>query len=136
MTHGSLFSGGCDGFSLAAKWVGWQTIFQVEKNEFRRKILAKNFPGAKKYSDIRKFNAKPYRGTVDIISGGFPCQPFSNAGKRKGKADDRWLWPQMLRVIKEISPSWVVGENVAVLIGCCTYYWCRQKYCVMFDLIS
>ena len=115
MKHGSLFSGGCDGFSLAAEWAGWQTIFQVEKNEHRRKILAKNFPQTKRYSDICEFNAKPYRGAVDIISGGFPCQPFSVAGKRKGKADDRYLWPQMLRVIKEIKPAWVVGENVAAI---------------------
>ena len=115
MKHGSLFSGGCDGFSLAAEWAGWQTIFQVEKNEHRRKILAKNFPEATRYSDICKFNAKPYRGAIDVISGGFPCQPFSVAGKQKGTADDRFLWPEMLRVIKEIRPPWVVGENVAAI---------------------
>lgn len=116
MKHGSLFSG-IGGFDLAASWLEWDNVFQVEKDEWCRKVLAKNFPKTKRYSDIKEFNAKPYNGTIDIISGGFPCQPFSEAGKRKGKDDDRHLWPEMLRVISEVKPSYVVCENVTGIIN-------------------
>ena len=115
MKHGSLFSG-IGGFDLAASWAGWNNMFQVEINEFCSQILQKHFPHVTKYSDIRQFDGKKYRGRVDILSGGFPCQPFSVAGKRKGKADNRYLWPDMLRVIKEIQPSWVLAENVYGLV--------------------
>lgn len=114
--HGSLFSG-IGGFDLAAEWVGWENVFQVEKDEWCRKVLAKNFPASKRYSDIKDFNGKKYTGAVDVISGGFPCQPFSVAGQRKGKSDDRYLWEEMLRVVGEIKPSYVVGENVTGIIG-------------------
>jgi DNA (cytosine-5)-methyltransferase 1 len=114
--HCSLFSG-IGGFDLAAQWVGWNNVFQVEKDEWCRKVLQKNFPEAKRFGDIKEFNAKEYNGTIDIISGGFPCQPFSVAGKRKGKEDDRYLWAEMLRVVNEIKPPFVVGENVTGIIG-------------------
>ena len=116
MRHGSLFSG-IGGFDLAAQWMGWDNIFQVEYDEWCQKILTKNFPNVKKYRDIKEFNGTKYRGAVDIISGGFPCQPFSHAGKRQGEADDRYLWPEMLRVIREVKPAFVVGENVAGLVS-------------------
>lgn len=111
MKHGSLFSG-IGGFDLAARWCGWDNVFQVEKDEFCQQVLAKNFPETKRYKDIRNFDGSKYCGSIDIVSGGFPCQPFSVAGKRKGTADDRHLWPEMLRIIREIKPCFVVGENV------------------------
>ena len=114
MKHGSLFSG-IGGFDLAAEWVGWENVLQVENDKFCNKVLKKNFPKVKRYGDIKEF--KGHKGQCDIISGGFPCQPFSHAGKRQGETDDRYLWPEMLRVISEIKPLWVVGENVAGLIS-------------------
>src|SRR5574343_935026 len=114
--HGSLFSG-IGGFDLAAKWMGWTNVFQCEKDEWCRKVLAKNFPETKRYNDIKEFDAKEYNGTIDVISGGFPCQPFSVAGKQKGKDDDRYLWEEMLRVVNDVKPSFIVGENVTGIIG-------------------
>jgi len=116
MRHGSLFSG-IGGFDLAAEWMGWENMFQVEWDSFCQKVLAKNFPNVNRYGDIKEFDGTKYRGLIDIISGGFPCQPFSNAGKKKGREDDRYLWPQMLRVINEIKPAYIVGENVAGLVS-------------------
>jgi DNA (cytosine-5)-methyltransferase 1 len=116
MRHGSLFSG-IGGFDLAAQWMGWENIFQVEWDSHCQKVLAKNFTNVKRYGDIKEFDGTQYRGTVDILSGGFPCQPFSHAGKRKGESDDRYLWPEYLRIIREIQPSYVVGENVAGLVS-------------------
>lgn len=111
MRHASLFSG-IGGFDLATSWMGWENVFQVEIDEFCQKVLQKNFPNVKRYGDIKQFDGAKYRGAIDVLSGGFPCQPYSSAGKRKGKDDERHLWPEMLRVIREISPRWVVGENV------------------------
>lgn len=116
LRHGSLFSG-IGGFDLAAEWMGWENVFQVEIDPFCQKVLEKNFPNVTKYGDIKEFNGTKYRGAVDIISGGFPCQPFSSAGKRKGNKDDRHLWPEMLRVIGEVQPSYIVGENVYGLLN-------------------
>ena len=116
MNHLSLFNG-IGGFQLAAKWVGWKNIAHVEIDSFCNAVVKKHFPKSKCYTDIKEFNGKEYEGTIDIISGGFPCQPFSVAGKRRGKEDDRNLWPEMFRVIQEIHPAWVVGENVANLIN-------------------
>lgn len=116
MTHGSLFSG-IGGFDLAAQWMGWNTVFQVEKDDWCRKVLAKNFPKTERFADIKDFTGYEYTNRIDVISGGFPCQPFSVAGKRKGKDDDRYLWEEMLRVIGEVKPSFVVGENVTGIIG-------------------
>ena len=116
MKHGSLFSG-IGGFDLAADWMGWENIFHCEIAEFPRKILNHYWPNADCHEDIKKTDFTKYRGTVDIISGGFPCQPYSAAGKRLGKEDDRHLWPEMLRVIREVKPQWVVGENVRGLLN-------------------
>lgn len=115
MTHASLFSG-IGGFDYAATKVGWENVFQVEKDKWCQRLLAKRFPNADLYSDIKDFNGGKYRGKVDVISGGFPCQPFSVAGKQQGTEDDRYLWPEMLRVIQEVRPTWVVGENVTGII--------------------
>ena len=114
MKHGSLFSG-IGGFDLAAEWMGWENIFQVEIDPFCQKVLNKNFPNVKRYGDIKEFKGE--RGSVDILTGGFPCQPFSTAGKRKGESDDRYLWPEYIRIIREIKPTYVVGENVAGLVS-------------------
>jgi len=111
MRHGSLFSG-IGGFDLAAEWCGWENVFHCEWNTFGQKVLKHHFPKSISYNDITKTDFSIHRGAIDIISGGFPCQPYSNAGKRLGKEDERHLWPQMLRAIREIQPSWVVGENV------------------------
>jgi DNA (cytosine-5)-methyltransferase 1 len=80
-------------------------------------ILEYYWPNAKHYEDITKTDFTIHRGTVDILTGGFPCQPFSQAGKRKGTEDDRHLWPRMLEVIREVQPRWVVGENVYGLVN-------------------
>jgi DNA (cytosine-5)-methyltransferase 1 len=111
MNHIGLFEG-IGGFSLAARWMGWETIAWCEWNEFGQKVLKHHFPKAQPHGDITKTDFTIYRGQCDIVTGGFPCQPYSSAGKRLGKEDDRHLWPEMLRTIREIQPSWVVGENV------------------------
>lgn len=111
LRHGSLFSG-IGGFDLAAEWMGWENVFHCEWNEFGQKVLKHYWPQAESFSDITKTDFTKYYGTVDIITGGFPCQPYSSAGKRRGKEDERHLWPEMLRAIREVSPRFVVGENV------------------------
>jgi len=116
MNHGSLFSG-IGGFDLAAEWMGWNNIFHCEWNPFGQRVLKHYWPKAKSYEDICATDFTVHRGQVDIITGGFPCQPYSLAGKRKGKEDERHLWPQMLRTIREVAPSWVVGENVYGLVN-------------------
>lgn len=111
MKHGSLFSG-IGGFDLAAEWMGWENIFHCEWNPFGQKVLKHHFPKAISYEDITKTDFTIHANQIDILTGGFPCQPYSTAGKRKGKDDERHLFPQMLRAIKEIKPRWIVGENV------------------------
>ena len=111
MRHGSLFSG-IGGFDLAAQWMGWDNVFHVEWNPWCRKVLEHHFPNAESFTDVKQFDGSAWRGRVDIISGGFPCQPYSSAGKRLGKEDERHLWPEMLRIIREAAPTYVVGENV------------------------
>ena len=111
MRHGSLFSG-IGGFDLASEWMGWENVFHCEWNEFGQKVLKYYWPKAITYNDITKTDFTIHRGTIDILTGGFPCQPYSSAGKRLGKEDSRHLWPEMLRTIREIQPTWVVGENV------------------------
>ncbi len=111
LTHGSLFSG-IGGFDLAAEWMGWDNKFHCEWNEFGQKVLHHYWPEAECFTDITKSDFKKYYGKIDILTGGFPCQPYSSAGKRKGKEDERHLWPEMLRAIREIAPRFVVGENV------------------------
>ena len=116
MKHLGLFEG-IGGFSLAARWMGWETLAWCEWNEFGQKILRHHFPKAEGFGDIKKTDFTKYANRIDIITGGFPCQPYSGAGKRKGKADERHLWPEMLRAIREIQPTYVVGENVFGLIN-------------------
>ena len=116
LTHGSLFSG-IGGFDLAAEWMGWENVFHCEWNDFGKKVLNYYWPNAISYDDITKTDFTIHRGTIDVLTGGFPCQPFSTAGKRKGTADDRHLWPEMLRAIREIKPTWIVGENVSGIIS-------------------
>jgi DNA (cytosine-5)-methyltransferase 1 len=115
MTHGSLFSG-IGGFDLAALRCGWTNVFQCETNPFCRQVLKYHFPDTQLYEDIRTADFTKHRDAIDVISGGFPCQPFSVAGKRKGTDDDRFLWPEMLRVIREVQPAWAVAENVNGLL--------------------
>lgn len=112
MNHASLFSG-IGGAEVAASWMGWHNAFHCEIQEFPRKVLEYWFPNSESYEDITKTNFAKWHGKVDVLTGGFPCQPFSLAGRRKGADDNRYLWPHMLRAIREIQPTWVVGENVA-----------------------
>jgi len=116
MRHGSLFSG-IGGFDLAAEWMGWENVFHCEWNKFGQQVLKYYWPKAISYEDITKTDFTIHRGRIDIITGGFPCQPYSSAGKRLGKEDERHLWPEMLRAIREIQPRWVVGENVLGLVN-------------------
>lgn len=111
MTHASLFSG-IGGAEIAAAWLGWENLFHCDINEFGRKVLGYWFPQSKEYNDIKTTDFTEWRGRVDVLTAGFPCQPFSMAGKRRGADDDRYLWPETLRAINEIRPAWFVGENV------------------------
>lgn len=113
-TAGSLFSG-IGGFDLGLERAGWRIVWQVENNPFCLRVLAKHWPEVARYGDIRDFPpANIFR--PDIIVGGFPCQPHSTAGKRGGARDDRNLWPEYRRIIAELNPTWVVGENVSGII--------------------
>ena len=116
MRHGSLFSG-IGGFDLAAEWMGWENVFHCEWNEFGKKVLHHYWPNAESFDDITKTDFTKYANKIDILTGGFPCQPYSQAGQRKGKEDERHLWPQMLRAIREIKPKYIVGENVFGLLN-------------------
>lgn len=111
MKHIGLFEG-IGGFSLAARWMGWETKAWCEWDTFCQKVLKHHFPEAEQHGDITKTDFTRYAGQIDILTGGFPCQPYSSAGKRLGKEDDRHLWPEMLRAVREIQPRWIVGENV------------------------
>jgi DNA (cytosine-5)-methyltransferase 1 len=111
MKHGSLFSG-IGGFDLASQWMGWENVFQVEWDSYCQKVLAKNFPNVKRYGDIKEFDGTKYRGLIDIISGGFPCQDISVSGQGRGIYGKRsGLWSEYYRLIQEITPKYVVIEN-------------------------
>ena len=122
-----IFSG-IGGFSIAAQWIGWETLVTCEIDEFCRKVLQYHFPDAYHHDDIKTLTYKTieyelskrygrqWRNDDIIIAGGFPCTPFSITGLRKGTQDDRHLWPQMLRVIRDVQPEWVVAENVSGLL--------------------
>src|SRR5687767_12764897 len=104
MKHLGLFEG-IGGFSLAARWMGWETIAWCEINPFCQKVLKHHFPNAAAHSDIITTDFTIYKGRVDILTGGFPCQPYSVAGKQEGDDDHRHLWPHMLRAIREVRPG-------------------------------
>lgn len=119
-----LFAG-IGGIALAAEWAGIETVAFCEREPYCQKVLNKHWPDVPVFDDIKTLNREVLEGagviepggTIDIISGGFPCQPFSIAGKRKGKEDDRDLWPEMFRIIRELQPTWVIGENVANFVN-------------------
>lgn len=116
LTHASLFSG-IGGAELAAAWAGYENIYHCEINNFGRSVLEYWFPSSESYADITTQNFTKWRGRVTVLTGGFPCQPFSSIGARRGADDDRYLWPHMLRAIRECQPDWVIGENVIGLIS-------------------
>ena len=116
LTHLSLFSG-IGGIDLAAEWAGFESVAMVERDKYCQKILAKNFPNTKIHDDVTTFNATEYRGKIDLLSGGFPCQPHSLAGQRKASADERDLWDEVVRIIRDSQPRWFLGENVRGLLS-------------------
>lgn len=121
LTHFSLCSG-IGGIDLAAEWAGFETIGQCEVDEYASKILAKNFKGVKNYGDIRTITAERLRadgitGGITVLSAGFPCQPYSLAGKGLGDGDSRDLWGEVARILKEVRPKWFVGENTSGLFA-------------------
>lgn len=124
--HLSLFSG-LGGFDLASEWMGWENIAHCEINEFCLKILKYYWPNAATHTDIKSTDFTIYRGLINVLSGGFPCQPFSTAGEQGGDSDERYLWPEMLRAVREIEPEWVVGENVRGLTS--------RKFATVFEEI-
>lgn len=115
MTVGSLFSG-IGGFDLGLERAGMVIKWQVEIDDFCNKVLEKHWPKVNRYRDIKELRGDELE-PVDLICGGFPCQPFSAAGKRRSKEDDRYLWPEMLRVIRAVRPNWIIGENVAGIVS-------------------
>lgn len=113
MRHGSLFSG-IGGFDLAAEWMGWTNVFHCENNTFCQKILKHYWPDAESVSDINLFNATKFKNRIDVLSGGWPCQKYSIAGKRAG---GELLKDEFVRIIREVEAPWVVAENVGNFIG-------------------
>lgn len=121
LSHLSLFSG-IGGIDLAAEWAGFESIGQCEMNEYARKVLQKNFGTIPRWRDVRDVTKESFwreckTRELTLLSGGFPCQPFSVAGKQRGEDDDRFLWPEMLRVVSELRPTWAIGENVGGFVS-------------------
>lgn len=114
LTHLDLFSG-IGGFALAAKWNGFRTLAFCDCEPYAQAVLRKHWPDVHVHGDIRQVRGDLYAG-VTLLTGGFPCQPFSVAGKQRGKDDNRYLWPEMCRVIREARPAWIIGENVAGIV--------------------
>lgn len=112
ITHASTFSG-IGAPEVAAEMLGWENVFHCEINPFGRRVLDYYFPKEKSYEDITRTDFSEWRDRITVLTGGFPCQPFSYAGRRRGSEDDRYLWPFMLRCIEQVRPRWFVGENVA-----------------------
>lgn len=102
---------------MAAETLDWNILFQSEIDDYCIQVLNKRYPNIPKYGNINEIDATKFAGYVDVVAGGFPCQPFSNAGLQQGKEDPRFLWPQMYRVIQECRPNWVIAENVLGLIS-------------------
>lgn len=111
MKHGSLFNG-LGGFQLAAEWMDWENVFSSEIDDYCNRITKYHFPKCKQYGDIKTTDFSIYRGLIDLLTGGFPCQGFSNSGRKLGDQDERYLFKEMLRAVREIKPRWVVAENV------------------------
>ncbi|WP_407269319.1 DNA cytosine methyltransferase [Tenacibaculum maritimum] len=116
LTQGTVFSG-IGGPELAAHAMGWKNVFHCDINEFGKRVISHYWPKSIGHGNIKETNFNIYRGRIDILTGGFPCQPYSAAGKRLGKNDDRHLWPEFARAIREIQPRWIVGENVRGIVN-------------------
>jgi len=116
MNHLDLFSG-IGGFALALEKVGFKTVGFCEVDPYCRLLLQKHWKGVTIHNDIKKLEAKDIKEPIDILTGGFPCQPYSVAGKQKGTDDNRYLWPDMFRVIKEIKPTFIIAENVRGIVN-------------------
>ena len=112
----TLFSG-IGGPELTSEWVGWQTVFTCEIDDKAHAVLKLRFPEATHYRDIFHLDAKKYYKKIQVLTAGFPCQPFSVAGRRKGTDDERHLWPETIRIISEARPTWFIGENVAGILS-------------------
>jgi len=115
LTVGSLFAG-IGGFDLGLERAGMRTVWQVEKNDYCRRVLARHFPDAKRFEDVRYVGRREL-ARVDVIAAGVPCQPISGAGLGLGERDERWLWPDTLRIIGELRPQYAVLENPAIFLG-------------------
>tara|TARA_R100000900_G_scaffold143990_1_gene127534 strand:- start:398 stop:1255 length:858 start_codon:yes stop_codon:yes gene_type:complete len=111
-----LFSG-IGGFSLGLEWAGMKTVAFCEQDEYCKKVLRRHWPDVPIHNDIKELDGNEYRGSVELVCGGFPCQPYSVAGERRGEEDDRALWKEMYRIIREVQPAWVFGENVTGIIS-------------------